>query len=919
MAKTISTLAIKLTASSATLQQDLSKAGGAVQGYADKVSGVAMKIAGALAGVFAVSKITGAVNDSINAIDDLAKSADRMGVATEELQTFRLAADLAGISAESLTTAFRFSQRALSEAASGTKEYADSFAALGLSTAALRQMGAAEQFQAIVTALQRVTDQTDRTRLAMELFGRTGTQMLTLKPDAISSAAQDIERMGGAISRLDAAKVEEAQDAMTRTKAAVSVLWAELTIKLAPAIEGMADKLTNLIVWLNGLDAGAVKAAAEMTAFAVAFGTVLWLIPKVIAGVRAVVSALQAMATAQAITTALSGPAGWARLAVAAGVAAGAVGMVSEAFAGLNDQAGQASGAAVRVADSVAGINSEPLNELAAAADGAGDALGRTDRAARRLSDGSIAPTAYRITINGQEQIYRARDALQAVNQQSFDGLHSGLRETDILARRTATALEDVGAGGLDDATQFAKETEAALRAAAKAAEDFWEKHDRGADKLAEAQRSAERWSKEVESPGEKLARQLKELQGLWNQRLISEDVFERGNAKIRADYEAAFESAKEVERTLDRIEGTPAILKGSVEDLAMIDRARRAVMEARQAKGEAITPDVGEIEPPTIPAPNTAPALAAIRGLRKEAGIDLGTVPFGRQAELEAEKIDAAIGRIREAQSQGMSWEGMIQADMAIRRLQAQLQKLKAAAEIPPVEVATIVEPPQIPAPNTAPALAAIRGLRKEAGIDLGTVPFGRQAELEAEKIDAAIGRIREAQSQGMSWEGMIQADMAIRRLQAQLQKLKAAAEIPPVEVATIVEPPQIPPVEADVSVPDLGEPVRDWAGRSMAEIESMMGALEGQQLEPYVEDIEPPQPRKLEPYVEDIEPPQPEPAASDLAGRLQQIQDAGKRMQEMTQAQQELLKIQARQAATLEAIEKNTKEKTKVTEATI
>jgi len=139
---------------------------------------------------------------------------------------------------------------------------------------------------------------------------------------------------------------------------------------------------------------------------------------------------------------------------------------------------------------------------------------------------------------------------------------------------------------------------------------------------------------------------------------------------------------------------------------------------------------------------------------------------------------------------------------------------------------------------------------------------------------------------------------------------------------------------VQADVEMPNLGEPIRDWAGRSMAEIESMMGALEGQQLqpyvedieppqprklEPYVEDIEPPQPRKLEPYVEDIEPPQPEPAASDLAGRVQQIQDAGKKMQEMTQAQQALLKIQERQAATLEAIEKNTKEKTKVTETKI
>jgi len=858
MAKTISTLAIKLTASSVTLQQDLSKAGGAVQGYADKVSGVAMKIAGSLAGIFAVSKITGAVNDTINAIDDLAKSADRMGVATEELQTFRLAADLAGISSESLTTAFRFSQRALSEAASGTKEYADSFQMLGLSTAALRQMGAAEQFQAIVTALQKVTDQTDRTRLAMELFGRSGTQMLTFDAASMADAARTIDQMGGAISRIDAAKVEAAQDAMTRTKAAVSILWAELTIKLAPAIEGLADKLTNLIAWFGGLDAGAVKAAAEMTAFAVAFGTVLWLIPRVVAGVRAVVSALQAMATAQAITTALSGPAGWARLAIAAGVAAGAVGLVSEAFAGMSDQAGQTSGAAVRVADSVAGIDAEPLNELATAADGAGDALGRADRAVRRLSDGSIAPTAYRITINGQAQIYRARDALQAVNQQSFDGLHSGLREADVLARRTATVLEDVGAGGLDDTTESAKETESALRAAAKAAEEFWEKHDRGADKLAEAQRAAERWSKEVESPGEKLTRQLKELQGLWDQRLILEDVFERGNAKIREDYEAASESAKEVERTIDRIEGTPAILKGSAEDLAMIDRARRAVMEARRAGGEAIGPEAGNVHPPVIPAPDTEPALAAMRGLRdagEQAGIDLGTAPFGQQVELEAAKIDATINR-----------------------LQAQWEKLKAAAEVPPVEVATTVTPPEVP-PIAFPA---------------PTVP---QAEIpipEVPPISFAAPTIPQAEI--------------------------PAPEVPPIAFATpTIPPPKIPPVQADVEMPNLGEPIRDWAGRSMAEIESMMGALEGQQLQPYVEDIEPPQPRKLEPYVEDIEPPQPEPAASDLAGRVQQIQDAGKKMQEMTQAQQALLKIQERQAATLEAIEKNTKEKTKVTETKI
>jgi len=795
----------------------MQKAGGAVQGYADRVAGVALKVAGSLAAIFSVAKLTGAVNDTINAIDDLAKSADRIGVSTEELQTFRLAADLAGISVESLTTAFRFSQRALSEAASGTKEYADTFRMLGLSVSALQQMSPAEQFRAITNALQAVGNQADRTRLAMEVFGRGGSAMLTFNTASLEDAANTIGRVGGAISRLDAAKVEEANDAMTRMKAAASMLWSEIVIMLAPAIEAAADMFIEMLPAIRPI-----------------FDSLKNAIVSVAGAVQRFLSSAEGIRFVQQLTRTLT-----AGMSILVGVIEAAVSvfnrlnvkkiaevarvllLIISPLATIIGFAQDAFGAGKTLSESLSGIDAGPLDKVAAAAGGAADALGHTDRAARRLSDGSIAPVAYRITINGQEQVYEAGRALRAVSQENFEGLGSGLRNVGTQARQAAEGIDEIGPGGLEDATQAAKEAEAALKAAAKAADEWWEAHDRGSDKMKEVQRAAERWAKEMESPGEKLTRQLQELQGLFDQRLISPDVFERGNAKVRADYEAAQEAANEIENTFDRIEGTPAIMKGSAEDFASIAAANRALMEARQKRGEEIRPDVGNVEPLKIPVPDTAPATAAIRGLQDEA-----------------------------------------------------------------------------------------------AGINLGTVPFGQQTEQEAAKIEAAISRIQEMQMGGMSLEGMQQADMTINRLRSQLDRLRSV-EVTPVEIA--FEPPQIPPVEAEVETPDLTGPVTDWADQASAGLEQTAAALEGRKLEPYVEDIEPPKPRQLEPYVEDIEPPTPEPPKDDLASRIKEVQDAGKKMQELTQAQQALLRVQEQQAKTLEQIEKNTKEKTKVTEATI
>jgi hypothetical protein len=819
-AKTISNINIKLTAGTGTLQQDFARATGMARNYGESLTGVATKIAGALAGMFAVSKLTGAVRGAMQSIDDLAKSSDRLGIATEDLQAFNLAADLAGISAESLTTAFRFSQRALSEAASGAKAYSDSFAMLGLDAAALAQMKAADQFTAIVTALQQVTNQADRTRLAMDIFGRSGNQLLSMNPDAIASAAKDLERWGGAISRLDAAKVEAANDAITRTKASLSLVWSEIAIRVAPAIELAADKLTSLIAWFGHLDVGAVQAAAEMTAFAVAFAGVLWLIPKIVAGVQALIASLRAMAGAQAIVTALSGPAGWAKLAIAAGVAATAVGVVSDAFAGVTERADHAATAARGAVTAVDAIDGSALRGLGDDADNAAEAIGRVKTAAVGLQQQSRQPIEFRVTINGREAVMDAAQGLQAVEEASRRRLETewrfdlipglGWLRDDVpeaidgattAAGKLAAGVRGVGAAAAQAqplVESFAKEFAQPLTGSVGTLGDRFERLGKSAK---DWQREADRWAKELETPGEKLVRQVAELQSLFAQRLITPDVFERGNKKIRDDYESALDAVKKIAETQRAVEATPAILQGSAEDLAAIDAVRRRVLEAR----DKAAADLARVE---------AETNKAQRDLIQTGGISAGET-------IKLPDFGSATAAATQAANQV---DGLAKSLAAVKPVEIAVDVAAVPPiEPPPVPTITIppIEPPAVPTITIPPPQV----------LDV-RVPVQPLEPPDTTAVTASIERVRS-------------------------------------QVETL-------------TLPDFGA------------------------LQPLA--IEPPQPLTPVP-----------PAAAAPAPQLDGIRDAGKQFGQVVQQQAALAAAQNEANGYLRTIRDNTKDKIKVTEATI
>ena len=176
-----------------------------------------------------------AVKNQLQAIDNLAKTADKLGVTTEALAGFRHAAELTGVSTQTADMALQRFTRRLAEAAVGTGEAKGALKELGVSAAELVQKSPTEAIAEIADAMLEVDNQADRVRLSMKLFDSEGVALvntLALGSAGLYDAAEAAEIFGLAISREAAQKVEDANDAMTRLQGANDGMWRQLTVEL---------------------------------------------------------------------------------------------------------------------------------------------------------------------------------------------------------------------------------------------------------------------------------------------------------------------------------------------------------------------------------------------------------------------------------------------------------------------------------------------------------------------------------------------------------------------------------------------------------------------------------------------------------------------------------------------------------------
>lgn len=202
----------------------------------------------AFAGV-TVAAIGEAIGKAIEFGDEIGKAAQKAGLGAKQMSELAYAAHQSDVDLGPLSEALKKMQVNLAEAADGSKETRKALADIGLTIDQLKGLQPDQQFEQIAEAISQVKDPADRTRAAVELFGKAGSELLPLfaqGADGIRQAREEAERLGVTLDEKSVKKLQEADDAIKQLKASFSGFATTLTAEVAPAITAVLRGFTAL-------------------------------------------------------------------------------------------------------------------------------------------------------------------------------------------------------------------------------------------------------------------------------------------------------------------------------------------------------------------------------------------------------------------------------------------------------------------------------------------------------------------------------------------------------------------------------------------------------------------------------------------------------------------------------------------------
>ncbi|MFA5635277.1 MAG: hypothetical protein WC977_05165 [Anaerovoracaceae bacterium] len=186
--------------------------------------------------------------------DELAKTADKTGMAVEELAALRYAAEQSGVGFDQMRLGLSRMQRAAFDAAHGMKEQADTFALLGVSVqdASGGMRSGQEIFRDVAESIAAMDDPTAQAALAMRVFGRSGAELLPLLKkggEGIDELMQRAEALGLVMSEEAARDAERFNDAINDLKLSAK----GVTVAIGEAMFGTAEYAEKLAVAVGGV------------------------------------------------------------------------------------------------------------------------------------------------------------------------------------------------------------------------------------------------------------------------------------------------------------------------------------------------------------------------------------------------------------------------------------------------------------------------------------------------------------------------------------------------------------------------------------------------------------------------------------------------------------------------------------------
>jgi DNA-binding MarR family transcriptional regulator len=596
--------------------------------------GLSLPIAGAAAAM---------VKSSLSIIDAQAKIAQSMDTTVQSMQVLQRAADLAGVSmGETEQATIQFTKR-LSQAAGGTGAASKALDRLNLSAADLLSLPIDQRLARVQDALARYVPEAERAAVASELFGsRAGLVFSRIDGATLRLATDDVQRFGVAVSEVDADQIERTNDAISRLGVVGRGIANQLTVALAPALEGISDKVAAAGEWFNDLSDGTKETVASSAALAAALGPVALGLGLVLKLAAPLVGVLAGIASPVGLAVA-----GFTALAVAGTALSGTVsGSVS--FAEAHEIA---------------------MDNVTIAM---GDQINATARLADALKDGGP------ITLAAIEAEMAQAEALRSTT-------------AELVRKRQEKELEVLGYYDVLEAIGRYQETLRALRTPGDDLEQMpvrlrasYEEAELGLvallaeqQRLLEGVRSQNHLTEEEQANLAQIEANLAELQRRWNtlNGITSENVAltDRGAASARDLALGLGDAASQAAAVKSYLAGLPGALQGANVKIAGL----KAGIAALSGGGSELTANVAKYRAELEAA--LPPLNSMADGQRRvvEEGLNRQVQQYEQQQRLNAE-YQAAVRALNKVESAGGS-----ASKSAVAQLRKELQHRRSLLEM--------------------------------------------------------------------------------------------------------------------------------------------------------------------------------------------------------------------------------------------
>lgn len=221
-----------------------------VQGHFDVmgegVKGVLAGVGTGLAAAFTVDAVAGRIQQSLDYADSISKLSQTLGIATETLSGWDLAADLSGVSTELLGTSLAKLSKRAAEAAGGSKSAAAEFDAMGVSVKGMdgTLKGADQLLLEISDRFASYEDGAGKAALAQRIFGETGAGLIPF----LNQGAEGLQQMqraahefGLVVSEDTGVKAEAFNDTISLISKSSDGMYAQITARVLPALQSAAE------------------------------------------------------------------------------------------------------------------------------------------------------------------------------------------------------------------------------------------------------------------------------------------------------------------------------------------------------------------------------------------------------------------------------------------------------------------------------------------------------------------------------------------------------------------------------------------------------------------------------------------------------------------------------------------------------